>query len=91
MLDHSPGSWFQEHECLEADEECVVTDVHPKPEQSRAKDQGEELIKVNTGEEGKEAQPISICDSLSFDLKEALPDLLNEFKDVYACTYAEMS
>lgn len=53
-------------------------------------DQGEKLIEVNLGEEGKEAQPSFKTASLFVNLKETLFDLLGEFKDVLAWTYVEI-
>lgn len=40
-----------------------------------------ELIEVNLVEVGKEAQPFFISASLSTDLRKALLDLLNGYKD----------
>lgn len=57
----SLGSGSQEYECFEADEESEVTDVNLEPEQmqDRPKALDEELIEVNLGGEGREAQ--SMC------------------------------
>lgn len=85
------GSRSREHECFEVGEEVVVPGVHlgPKQLQDCPKDQYEELIEVNLGVEGKEAQPTFISARLCADLKQALLDFLKEFKVLFAWTYAE--
>lgn len=82
----SPTLWteLQEFECVEAGEEAMNVDVHPKPVhlQHRSKDQAKELIEFNLVKERREAQPFFISASLSADLKQVLLELLRKFKDV---------
>lgn len=70
-------------ECF-AGAESDITDVHPQPAQlqDRLKDQLEELIKINLASERREAQPVFLSASLSVGLRQALFNLLKEFKDV---------
>lgn len=68
--------WFgpYEHEFLEAGDKIVMNDAQPKPKELRdcLKDQGKELIEVNPGEEGKEAQLIFTSAGLFAGLKHFL-------------------
>lgn len=45
---------------------------------------------MNLVEEGKDTQPIFINVRLSRELTHALLNLLREYKDVFACIYAEI-
>lgn len=73
-----PRVWTIRKWLLEADEEVLITDANPGPEQLLGclKDQGEELTEVNLIEEEREVQTIFITASLSTVLRELLLDLL---------------
>lgn len=53
-------------------------------------DQKEQLLKLIFTPEGEEAQSIVASTNLSTELRQALLNLLYEFKDVFELIYAQM-
>lgn len=76
----------QTHECVKNDvnREALLIDVDPEPEQlqDRSKDQGEELIKMDIIERGKNADSIYI--QCSTKHKTELLELLKEYKRCFS-------
>lgn len=62
----------------------------PEQLQDKPKDQGEKLDEVNVAAQGEELRPIFVSANLSKEMRERIFCLLKEFKDVFACTYAQM-
>lgn len=74
---------------MEADSD----DIQAEPEQPRrdnSKDQGEKLVEINLATQSEESQPIFISTNLQAELRHALLNRLQKFKNALARTYAQM-
>lgn len=63
-------------------------DMLEQQDHDKAKNQGVELVEKNLATWKREFPPLFISDNLPVELKQALLNLLHEFKDVFSWTYA---
>lgn len=61
-----------------------------KEKSSKSYDGPEKFKKIDLASEGEEAKPVWIANDLEPEKEQKLVDTLNEYRDVFACSYRDL-